>query len=163
MNPADEPICRFSPCERYRYTLFRDVNPATQGLVAFICLNPSTADATNDDPTVRRCMGFTRDWGYRWFCILNVFAYRATDPRDMKRQTDPVGIDNHHHVLRVASTADRVVAAWGTHGEWQNGDLNVRRWLNDIAVPLKCLGKTMHGHPKHPLYLRADSQLIDYP
>ncbi len=173
MITPDEPVCIFSPCERYRYTLFREVNPEGRGLTAFICLNPSTADATKDDPTVRRCMRFARDWGSRYFCMLNVFAFRATDPRDMKAQHDPFGKDNWHHVQRIARMADRVIAAWGVHGDWMNGDGIIRAAMvghmgssyekgqSDIA--LKCLGKTKAGHPKHPLYIKATQLLIDYP
>lgn len=159
MNPATEPICRFSADKRYRYTLWRETGEQGESYVQFIGLNPSTADETINDPTVRRCMGFAHDWGFRWMVMTNVFAYRATDPRDMKKQVHPFGPDNARWIHETAQSADLVIAAWGVHGTWEGGDGHVRALVSN----LKCLGKTKDGHPKHPLYLRRDSQLIDYP
>lgn len=170
-----QPICQFSgeTPPKYRYTLWREVNPEAKGIVAFICLNPSTADETQDDPTVRRCMRFTKDWGYRWFCMLNVFAFRATDPKDMKAVDDPKGPENLAYIQEIVRMADVIVAAWGVHGNWRDGDKLVQAAMTGYMgssyesgqpdIQMKCLGKTKHGHPKHPLYLKADSKLIDYP
>lgn len=158
----NEPICQFSLDKKYRYTLWREVNPDGAGTIAFIGLNPSTADEANNDPTIRRCMGFAKDWGARWLCMLNVFAFRATDPKVMKLEDDPFGQDNHHHILRVTSIADKVIAAWGIHGCWMNGDINVKQWLIGINIPLYCLGKTKEGHPKHPLYIKASTVPTTY-
>lgn len=143
----------------YRYVLWREVNQQAKGMVAFIGLNPSTATAEIDDPTIRRCIRFTKDWGYRHLVMLNVFAFRATDPSDMKRAFDPFGAENMAWIVETSRDADIVVAAWGTHGSFKGGDQYI---LSDLRG-LKCLGKTKHGHPKHPLYIRADTQLIDYP
>lgn len=161
MKPG-EPICIFSPCEKYRYTLWREVNPEGEGYVQWIALNPSTADATKDDPTVRRMQGFSKAWGARWCLVTNLFAFRATDPKVMKAYHDPVGEDNFVHILRLAKEAKMVVAAWGTHGS--HGLTDGALWsIWPKSVPLKCLGQTKKGFPKHPLYVRADTQPTNYP
>lgn len=167
MNPATEPVCRFSNNRRYRYTLWRETGEQGESYVQFIGLNPSTADETVNDPTVKRCMGFAHDWGFRWMVMTNVFAYRATDPREMKAQSNPWGTcgegdhGNLYWLQQCAAGADLVVAVWGVHGSYLGGDVSVRGALKDVS--LRCFGKTKDGHPKHPLYLRRDSQLIDYP
>lgn len=143
----------FSRCRRWRYTLWRtwdDGLPYCQ----FIGLNPSTADEVQDDPTVRRCIRFARDWGYGALCMTNAFAYRATDPALMKAQPDPVGRDNDRWLAEIAAGAGLVVAAWGVHGTHLERD---RRLLDRLGT-LHCLGVTQAGHPRHPLYVRADTQ-----
>ncbi len=166
---SDEPVAIFSKDRQYRYTLWREVNPQGYDYVMWIALNPSTADEKIDDPTVRRMQGFSRAWGARYCLVTNVFAFRATDPKVMKKQADPFGPDNLSHIVRLAKGAKAVVAAWGTHGDWMGGEFKVRDALSgssghlEDVFPLKCLGKTKHGHPKHPLYVRADTSLIDYP
>ena len=112
-------------------------------------LNPSTADETQDDPTIRRCQGFARDWGYGGLVMANLFAFRATDPAVMKQAADPVGPDNDEHLLQLASTCPLVVAAWGTHGQHLGRDHQVR----ELTPNLHCLRLTKEGYPGHPLYL----------
>lgn len=149
----DETIERganISACGHYRYTLWRKW--AQGGTAMFVGLNPSTADATLDDPTIRRCIGFARAWGYGSLCMLNLFAYRATQPADMLAQTDPVGPENDDWLLRMTAQADVVVAAWGTHGAFKNRDEHVRSLLGGNLSYLKL---TSGGHPGHPLYLPA--------
>ena len=146
-------ICTFSPCRRYRYDLWRqwtDLLAENQdGYVAFIGLNPSTADESRDDPTVRRCLGFTKAWGYRRMCMLNLFAFRATDPAVMKAEPDPAGPENVAMLVRRASEASLVIAAWGCHGAWLGQDQKII----ELLPMLCCLKRTKHGHPQHPLYL----------
>ncbi len=142
----------FSPCRQYRYVLRRFFSSG-HGVCNFLMLNPSTADETQDDPTIRRCIGFARAWGYRELVITNLFAYRATDPREMKCHPTPVGADNDFHLVRESGQADMVIAAWGTHGTCLARDEDV---LKLLRVPLHHLGLTKDGHPKHPLYLPAD-------
>lgn len=154
----------FSPCRQYRYTLWRDWSenlfhdPMRTGYAMFIGLNPSTADETKDDPTIRKCIGFAKRWGYGALCMTNLFAFRATDPKVMKRHENPVGEDNHHHLLWNANKAGIVVAAWGVHGKHKHQDLTVLDWLGQIGVRLQCLRKTKDGHPEHPLYVPYDAQ-----
>lgn len=143
----------FSRGRTYRYDLWRILDG--EGSVAFAGLNPSTADEQRNDPTVRRCIGFARSWGFGVFHMLNVFAYRATDPREMYQADDPIGASNDEWLLRIAHRADLVVAAWGTHGAHLGRGEEVRQLL--AGVELHHLGLTKDGHPRHPLYLRADS------
>lgn len=160
----------FSPCRKYRYTLWRewDVDlltgcsddiPHADKYVQFIGLNPSTADETVDDPTIRRCIGFAKAWGYGALCMTNLFAWRDTDPKAMKKAGDLVaGIDNQHHLLQCASHAEIVIAAWGKDGVHLNQDLNVRQYMDSIGVPLHHLGLNGDGTPKHPLYLKKTTK-----
>jgi hypothetical protein len=140
----------FSPCRRYRYTLWRiwDFNLPN---CVFIGLNPSTADAVNDDRTVSRCISFAHGWGYGSLWMLNLFAWRATDPEDMKAAASPVGQFNDRELHFHAHKAGIVIAAWGQHGEWLGRAADVLGLLGDRK--LHCLGLTKEGHPRHPLYL----------
>jgi len=137
-----------SSCRRYRYTLWRIWNPAL-GYVMFVGLNPSTADARSDDPTLRRCIDFARTWGYGGLCLTNLFAFRATRPADMKAAIDPVGPANDRHLKMVAGGASIVVAAWGVHGSHLQRDQTVRTMLGRLSK----LKLTKRGQPRHPLYL----------
>lgn len=107
----------FSPCRRYRYRLERELGAlaSTRGAVAFVGLNPSTADETVDDPTIRRCMRFARDWGFRRLVMANAYAWRSTDPAGLWTALDPVGPDNDAHLEAIAGDVELVVVAWGKH------------------------------------------------
>jgi len=140
----------FSPCRRYRYALWRTWDEARPH-VLFIGLNPSTADETQDDPTIRRCMGYARDWGYGGVCVANLFAWRATLPSDLKRAEDPIGPDNDEWLERLAGEAEGVVAAWGNDGAHLGRSTAVKGMLHE---PL-CLKLNRSGEPAHPLYLMA--------
>jgi hypothetical protein len=148
----------FSPCYRYRYVLTREWDGGTR-TVNFIMLNPSTADALTDDPTIRRCIGFARQWGYRTLTVTNLYGLRATDPRELQRAEDPIGPDNHNTLIAQAGMADLVVCAWGSHG-FARGEV-VRMELGNYA-PLHHLGVTKAGAPRHPLYLAASTPLTPY-
>ena len=141
----------FSRCRRYRYTLWRRWDSA-RGLVMIIGLNPSTADARNNDPTIRRCIGFARDWGYGGLVVTNLFAFRATYPTDLKAAADPVGPRNDLWIRRMAGQVETIVAAWGNHGTWLDRSTRIRRML---AGRLRCIKLTAAGEPAHPLYLPA--------
>lgn len=151
--------CAFSRDRAYRYVLWRVwANLAAPRYCAFVGLNPSTADEATDDPTIRRCIGFAKDWGYDALAMLNLFAFRATDPRDMKAADDPVGDDNDYWLAKIAAEAGIVVAAWGNHGAHQNRAIAVR-----VLLPgLHCLRMTKAGHPEHPLYLAGDLEPIEW-
>lgn len=144
----------FSPCGRWRYTLRRSwapgrAAPARRDRLLIIALNPSTADAERDDPTIRRCIGFAQAWGFQALCVVNLFAWRATLPADLKAAADPVGPDNDAWLRQEARRAGLVLAAWGVHGVHQGRDAAVRAML----PALHCLRRTRDGHPAHPLYL----------
>lgn len=143
----------FSGCRRYRYALWREwtdlLGSAETGYVMFVGLNPSTADETNDDPTITRCINFARSWGYSGLCMTNLFAFRATLPADMIAHPDPVGPENDARLIQYAKNARLVVAAWGAHGAHLGRDAAVRRLLPNLHY----LRLTRDGHPGHPLYL----------
>lgn len=139
----------------YRYLLWRRWADADS--VLFVMLNPSTADATRDDPTIRRCHRLARAWGFGAVEIANLFAFRATDPRDLARAEAPVGPDNDAILVDAAGRAAAVVVAWGVHGALGGRDVAVHRLLRRaLRRPLLCLGTTRSGAPRHPLYLRRD-------
>jgi len=143
---------RFSPCRRYRYALWRswgDPRPFGSPCAMFVCLNPSTADETQDDPTLRRCIAFARAWGFSALCMTNLFAYRATDPADMLAQADPVGEANDPTLRATAKMAGVIIAAWGVHGSYLGRGAVVRAMLPKLHY----LRLTKAGHPAHPLYL----------
>jgi hypothetical protein len=152
---------RIDPTGRYRYTLWRAWDPE-RPRVAFVMLNPSTADARRDDPTIRRCIRFARDWGFGSVEVVNLFAFRARSPRRLRRAMDPVGPGNDRHLLAAASRARRLVAAWGIHGSLRSRDHAVRKLLGK-RHKLRCLGTTASGYPRHPLYFPSTTVLIPYP
>ena len=134
----------------YRYSLWRRVGPSP-GRVLFVMLNPSTADAIADDPTIRRCSGFARAWGYGELEVCNLFAYRTPYPRELLGVEDPVGPSNDRFLSRAAARADRVLAAWGVVGM---RSVRAAAVLENLRkVPLSCLGRTRDGAPRHPLYV----------
>lgn len=144
----------------YRYTLWREwsmplIDCACGGCqnrkyVMFIGLNPSTADETRDDNTIRKCVKFARSWGYGALCMTNLFAYRATQPKEMKKYSRPIGDDNDKWLAACAHDAGIVIAAWGKDGTHLRRDITVERMMNS----LQCLGQNGDGTPKHPLYLK---------
>jgi len=144
----------FSDCRRYRYSLRRTWGVGPHAMV--IGLNPSTADETTDDPTIRRCIRFAKDWGFDGLIVANLFAFRATDPAEMKRVAEPVGADNDRTLKELAAIAGIVVAAWGTHGTHRGRDAEVRSMLSDLHY----LRLTKAGIPSHPLYLPASCRPV---
>ena len=141
----------------YRYVLWREWGMLNHHYACFIGLNGSTADETHDDPTIRRCVGFTKAWGFGALAMVNLFAFRTLDPKVLKAQSDPVGIANDSFLVDVTARAGIVIAAWGVHGTHRGRDREVVRLLtgpnNPKPAALYCLGHTKDGHPKHPLYL----------
>ncbi len=149
-----------SPCGLYRYRLTRQWGNGEQ-TVAFVMLNPSTADADTDDPTLRRCIGFAKAWGFGSLRVVNLFAYRATDPRQMRKAADPVGRDNPMHLDEALRDCQRIVAAWGNDGLYRDrGDMFTFSFYKARRDDLLCFGTTNLGQPKHPLYLPANASLI---
>ena len=133
---------------QYRYSLWR-IWDRSRPPVMFIGLNPSTADARLDDPTLVRCIGFAKDWGYGGVYTANLFAYRATDPMEMKAATAPIGPDNDRVISELATRVSKVIAAWGNHGVWMGRAGAVRQ----LVPELHYLKLNRSGQPAHPLYL----------
>jgi hypothetical protein len=147
----------YSDCETYRYSLTR-VWDAEAPRVMFVMLNPSTATEVQNDPTIERCERRARALGYGGFRATNIFAIRATDPRDMKAAEDPAGPGNAQAVAEGAAWADQVICAWGAHGEHRDQGRQTEALLRRAGVPLLHLGLTKAGHPRHPLYISYQQQ-----
>lgn len=189
MKPRAEEVRRegrlglavFSPCERYRYWLDRRIEQLDFGLVGnamqlhrgstavFVMLNPSTADADQNDPTVRRCIGFAQRWGCTRLVVTNAFALRSTDPRALYKADDPVGPRNLEAIKTAVEVArgegdGPIVVAWGSHGGLHDHDETVLGWIEAAGGQPLCLGTTARGnYPRHPLYLENTAQLRPYP
>lgn len=152
----------FSECRNYRYTLWRppldNARVHQDAPAVFVMLNPSTADEVQDDPTVRRCRGYSKDWGHNGTVVLNLYAYRSTDPNALKVVDDPVGPRNDDWLRIVAERYKRIVCAWGAHASTER----VKQFASiaqSCGAELLCLGQNKDGSPKHPLYLRKDAPL----
>ena len=141
----------FSSCGRFRYRLGR--RWAEGPTVAFVLLNPSTADELVDDPTVRRCIDFARRWGYAGLEVVNLYAYVATDPGELRRAGYPVGPENDKHIRAAVRGCDPVVVAWGVHAGRLGRPAEVLQLLREAGVVPYCLRLTASGHPEHPLRL----------
>ena len=137
----------------YRYQLSREWGGGA--LLAFIMLNPSTADAEIDDRTIRRCIRFARDAGHDGIVVGNLFAWRATKLAELKTATAPVGPDNDAALAEIIAGASIVVCAWGASGTLLNRDRSVLRMIGELEKVPHCLAITGTGHPAHPLYLPA--------
>lgn len=155
MPPLMHNECVFSNDRRHRYTLIHRwdelLNP-DHG-VAWICLNPSTADEHQLDPTLRRIRDFSATWGYSYFVMLNLFAWRATQPADMKAAADPVGPDNDRWISHWSRRVDRVMLGWGEHGAHNDRATQVLALLDRNKT--YCLERNASGQPKHPLYVSS--------
>lgn len=152
-------VALYSPCETYRYRLTRrwDGEAGEGGALTFVMLNPSTADERRNDPTIARCEARARALGFPAVDIVNLFAFRATRPQDLRRAAAPEGPRNAATLRRAARESGCIVAAWGVHGTLLGQEARVRALLS--GHPLHALGVTRAGHPRHPLYLRADAPL----
>lgn len=154
-----------SECGHYRYRLTRWLGLQAP-LATFIMLNPSTADAEQDDPTIRRCIGFARAMGCGRLAVANLFAFRATKPEDMRLARDPVGPENDEFIDRLAretaETGGKLICAWGAHGKFKDRDRAVMAILAASAVEPMSLGETAEYLPRHPLYLRGDCKPLPY-
>ena len=142
----------YSDCERYRYQLTRTWDE-TGRRAHFIMLNPSTATEVQNDPTVERCERRARALGFGAFRVTNIFAWRDTDPRAMRKAADPVGPANDAAILEGSDWADQIICAWGTHGEHLGRGAQVEALLRAAHHDLFHLGLSKAGHPKHPLYI----------
>lgn len=134
----------------YRYWLSRywDNN---KNILAWIMLNPSTADHKIDDPTIRRCINFADSWDFGGIIVINLFAFRSKDPKDLKKVPDPIGPDNNYFMKKIIKDCKMTVAAWGNGGQYLKRDEEVKKMFPDLL----CLKKTISNQPCHPLYLSS--------
>lgn len=167
----------FSPCRTWRYRLWRTWDPGAYPLV-MLMLNPSTADEDRNDPTVARCERRARAGGFGGLVVLNIFAFRATDPKVMKAAPDPIGPANDAHLWRAFNMGvetrgntrpharrvydPMICAGWGVHGAHLGRARAVSELARDAGVQLHCLGVTKDGQPGHPLYMRGDAQFLPW-
>ena len=163
-----------SPCGRYRYILHRMWGEPDSRAVTFIMLNPSTADGREDDPTIRRCIGFAKRLGFGRLYVVNLFAFRATEPADMfghlRYSCDAMRLEERTYLLRATADSDTIIAAWGAAGTTlvERGAVKkrsdrIREILSIRERTLHCLGRTKSGAPRHPLYLPVDAPLEVWP
>lgn len=159
IGPWGQATATFDPARRYRYRLSRvwDLNGPR---VNFVMLNPSTADAFKLDPTVRRCIGFAKAWSAGSVEVTNAYALRSTKPSGLRDVADPVGPGNDEAIAAAARAADVVVVAWGVHAVYLDREAQVRQLLTKAAVIPHVLRLTKDGHPGHPLYVPADTELM---
>lgn len=148
-----------SDCKRYRWWLLRKWAGGDQ--VNFVMLNPSTADAFEDDATVRRCVGFAKRWGYGSLIVTNLYGFRATNPTTLRLIDDPVGDHNDRNIDNCATNANMVVCAWGNHAGMTRAKAVVelvKKANNNVVA----FGITQKGQPLHPLRLPYSQQLQSY-
>lgn len=151
---------RFSDDRVYRYDLTRQWGDGPQHV--WVMLNPSTADETFDDPTIRRCINFSKGWGAGRLVVVNLYAFRATRPAKLLDAADPEGPDNWkwvpHHIKADQTTM--VIAAWGAYvGKMTWGRMSIESFAHGADKPVRCLGTTKGEFPRHPLYVSADTEL----
>lgn len=150
----------FDPTRNYRYLLWRRWNPEAPRLT-FVMLNPSRANETDNDPTIRRCVHFAQHWGYGSLEVVNLFSLITPDPNVLKQAPDPIGIDCDRHLLDAAHRADRILIAWGNWGCLHQRDQTVLALLTPYN-PIYCLRQNQAGQPRHPLYVPNHIQPSPY-
>jgi hypothetical protein len=146
-----------SECGTYRYSLTREWEGGTDLRILWVMLNPSTADAKEDDPTIRKIVKFSKAWGFGSLEVVNLFALRATDPNELTGVTDPVGPENDWHISEALGRKDGLVAAWGASYPIRLSLRPHRVGKMLRADGAKVLGLTRAGDPRHPLYMRDDT------
>ena len=147
-----------SPCGKFRYSLSRRWSDGPR-VLAYVMLNPSTADASLEDATIRRCISFAQAHGFDALEVVNLFAYRATKPADLRKTGYLVGPDNDAHLRRVCSSADTICVAWGANVKGLERPGVVLSMLRELGRPICCLAITKSGYPQHPLMLPKIAQL----
>ena len=146
---------KLSKCRKYRFALWR-IWDDSKPHVMFVGLNPSTADETEDDPTLTRCINYAKSWGYGGVCMANLFSFRATEPENMLAASDPVGRDNDKWLMQLSGEVGLIVAAWGNTG----GYMGRSRQVKELLPNLYCLKMNKSGEPAHPLYQKATLQPV---
>lgn len=147
----------FDATRTYRYLLWRSWSDAPR--IGFVMLNPNRADATMDDPTIRRCIGFAKAWGYGGLEVVNLFAYRTKTPQILKQVAHPIGAENDRYLIDLPARVELILLAWGNWGQFMQRDRAVMQLFSNQAN-LYTLGFTKRGQPRHPLYLRQGIQPI---
>lgn len=147
----------FSDNRIYRYALTRIWDKKLPSIM-IIGLNPSTADESENDPTIRRCIGFAKKWGYGKLYVTNLFAYRATYPKNLFEYSEPIGDENDYWISKLLKEVDTVVLAYGNSGKYRNRDKEI---LNLVQNPY-CIKTSKANMPVHPLYMKYTDKAIRY-
>lgn len=147
-----------SDCGKYRYLLRRAWDHG-KPRVLFVMLNPSTADATVDDATIRSCIRLARSWGYGSFEVVNLFGFRSTDPEGMGEAEDPIGPENDHIARAAVGRCDMAICAWGAHWMAKTRTGAMVSLITSQRPVAYCVGRTKSGAPKHPLYIKSGTEL----
>jgi hypothetical protein len=150
----------FDVNDKYRYSLWRAWSTYHPRIV-FVLLNPSTANEHKNDPTILRCMGFARAWNFGSMEVVNLFAFKATDYRELLKVQDPTGEENNRFLMQAVERCSTVVLGWGNRGKFLNRDRQVLSLLADRS-DVHCLGITKDGQPRHPLYVKGDTSLVPF-
>lgn len=154
-----------SECGKYRYRLIRDLGMMGNGACCFVMLNPSTADAVLDDPTIRRCIGYARTLGCARLEVVNLFAYRSTSPDVLYGMSKAmaIGPENDRHIAEACNASRIVICAWGNHGALFDRSSEVLGIIRaqQGAKPMALKINKASGQPGHPLYLKADAQPLE--
>jgi hypothetical protein len=152
-----------SECGTYRYTLMRELGGPMRFVkpVLFIMLNPSTADAKLDDPTINKCKRFAYDNGGTELTVVNLFALRATDPKELTKHQDPEGPDNYVHLWDQITLHEKglIIVAWGNHKMAVEKGRDLISRMRYMGITPMCLGVNKNGTPKHPLYIPYSKEL----
>ena len=151
----------FDMTGQYRYCLGRRWF-LSGSEVTFIMLNPSRADATQDDPTLRACMQFAQRWHFGSLTVVNLFGYCTSHPNELKKVADPIGCENDRYLIEAVRRAQQVVLAWGNEGSLWARDRTVIQLLKAYQPKLSYLQLNRSGQPRHPLYVRRDTPLTPY-
>jgi len=149
-----------SECLSYRYMLSRKWSEDNRTIL-FCMLNPSTADANLDDPTIRRCIGFAKEWQYDQMIVVNLYALRTPNPKELWPHINPIGDENDFYLQQLASEHIDIVCAWGGNAK-KDRVIKVATILENSGANLMCLGITKDGSPRHPLYLKKDQPLLPW-
>jgi hypothetical protein len=164
LDPDVRKDALISECGLYRYKLTRFWGP--EHALPFVMLNPSTADASVDDPTIRRCMGFARREKAGGIIVVNLYGLRATEPAELHKIRDPFGPENRANIHALGKWAffagTPIVCAWGAHGWFKSANRDTVHLLKSTGASLVCLGTTKAGEPKHPLYIKGDQPLVPF-
>ena len=156
-----------SECGKYRYLLERDiriVDGAREKIVCFMMLNPSVADAEKNDPTIRRCIDFAQREGGTRLLVVNYFAHRATNPRELPKSKDAEGPENWYYIEQAFKRSELVIVGWGSNKFARD---NAARYdlleqINNRLYGVFCLGTNGDGSPRHPLFLAKDTPLVPW-
>lgn len=148
----------FNRSKKYRYNLWRTWDPSGKR-AAFIMLNPSRADVSTNDPTIRSCISFAQALGFGSVEVVNLFAYRTPHPHELRQVADPIGCKNDEHIAATCGRADTIILAWGNYGSLLQRDAVVLNLLQSVKNKLQCFDITKLGQPRHPLYVKHTTPL----